>query len=48
MLTKYIGDLAAPIYYIAGPPTLVVAMRQMLSEAGIADDDVRAEEFAGY
>jgi ferredoxin-NADP reductase len=48
MLTKYIGDLTAPIYYIAGPPTMVAAMQQMLSEAGIADADVRAEEFAGY
>ena len=48
MLTKYIGDLAAPIYYIAGPPAMVVAMRRMLSDAGVASDDVRAEEFSGY
>ena len=48
MLTKYIGDLAAPIYYIAGPPAMVAAMRQTLSEANIADDNVRAEEFSGY
>jgi len=48
MLIKYIGDLSAPIYYTAGPPTLVAAMRQMLSEAGVNSDDVRAEEFAGY
>jgi ferredoxin-NADP reductase len=48
MLTKYIGDLAAPIFYIAGPPAMVAAMQQALSEANIAIDDVRAEEFAGY
>jgi ferredoxin-NADP reductase len=48
MLTKYIGDLAAPIYYIAGPPAMVAAMRQTLSGAGVNIDDVRAEEFAGY
>jgi len=47
-LTKYIGDLAAPIYYIAGPPAMVAAMRQTLSVAGVNSDDVRAEEFAGY
>jgi ferredoxin-NADP reductase len=48
MLAKYIGDLAAPIYYIAGPPELVAAMEQTLSDAGVNSDDVRAEEFAGY
>jgi ferredoxin-NADP reductase len=48
MLTKYIGDLAAPVYYIAGPPAMVAAMQRMLSDAGVNSDDVRAEEFAGY
>jgi ferredoxin-NADP reductase len=48
MLAKYIGDLAAPIYYIAGPPKMVEAMQKALSDAGVASDDVRAEEFAGY
>jgi ferredoxin-NADP reductase len=48
MLAKYIGDLAAPIYYIAGPPGMVAAMEQTLSDAGVNSDDVSAEEFAGY
>ena len=48
MLGKYIGDLAAPNYYIAGPPEMVAAMEQTLSDAGVNSDDVRAEEFAGY
>src|SRR5262245_10837278 len=48
MLAKYIGDLAAPIYYIAGPPEMVAAMEMTLSGAGVNSDDVRAEEFAGY
>jgi ferredoxin-NADP reductase len=48
MLAKYIGDIAAPIYYIAGPPAMVAAMEQTLSDAGVNSDDVRAEEFAGY
>jgi ferredoxin-NADP reductase len=48
MLDKNIGDLAAPIYYIAGPPPMVAAMRQTLSDAGVSSEDVRAEEFAGY
>lgn len=40
--------LAAPIYYIAGPPSMVGDLRQTLAHAGIADDDVRGEEFYGY
>jgi ferredoxin-NADP reductase len=48
MLAKYVGDLAVPIYYSAGPPGLVAAMRKMLSEAGINEDDIVTEEFDGY
>jgi ferredoxin-NADP reductase len=48
ILAKYVGDLAVPIYYSAGPPGLVAAMQKMLSEAGINDDDILTEEFAGY
>ena len=48
MLVKYVGDLAGPIYYAAGPPVLVAAMRQMLSGAGVDEDDIRSEDFSGY
>lgn len=48
MLAKYIDDLAAPIYYSAGPPGFVAAMQGMLREAGISEDDVVTEEFPGY
>jgi ferredoxin-NADP reductase len=42
------AGLPAPIYYVAGPPGLVEAMRQTLNGAGIADDDIRSEDFYGY
>ena len=48
MLEKYIKDLTKPIYYISGPKVMVTAMRKMLNEAGIDDDNIRAEEFSGY
>jgi ferredoxin-NADP reductase len=48
MLSKYINDLTLPIYYIAGPRGMVAAMRQMLSESGVDDDNIRTEEFSGY
>ena len=48
MLLKYIADLTLPIYYIVGPPGMVTAMRETLSEAGVNDDNIRTEEFSGY
>jgi ferredoxin-NADP reductase len=48
MLRKWVRDLNGPIYYMAGPPGMVAAMRQMLSTSGIGDDDIRTEEFTGY
>ncbi|HEV2177024.1 MAG TPA: FAD-dependent oxidoreductase [Terriglobia bacterium] len=41
-------ELASPIYYVAGPPSMVAGLRQTLARAGINDDDVRSEEFYGY
>lgn len=48
MLLKYIDDLTLPIYYIDGPPAMVNAMRKILGEAGVDDDNIRTEEFSGY
>jgi ferredoxin-NADP reductase len=48
MLSKWIPDLSVPIYYIAGPPAMVNGVRQMLIDAGVAEEDIRAEEFCGY
>ncbi|MBS0467735.1 MAG: FAD-dependent oxidoreductase [Proteobacteria bacterium] len=43
-----IKDLPAPIFYVSGPPALVEAMRNTLTQAGVDEDDVRSEEFFGY
>jgi NAD(P)H-flavin reductase len=48
MLVTRVGNLAGPIYYIAGPPTMVAATRRTLSEVGVDEGDIRTEEFAGY
>jgi ferredoxin-NADP reductase len=48
MLVTQVGILRGPIYYIAGPPTMVASTRRTLSEAGVDEDDIRTEEFAGY
>lgn len=48
MLKKYVGNLDGPIYYIAGPPSMLAAMKKMLLDAGVVEDDIRSEEFVGY
>lgn len=48
MLRKYLPSLQGPTYYIAGPPAMVAAMRRMLTDAGVDEDDIRTEEFSGY
>jgi ferredoxin-NADP reductase len=48
MLKRLVGDLAAPIYYVVGPPAMVEAMQRTLVGAGIAEDMIRTEEFYGY
>ena len=48
MLGRYLKDAASPIYYIAGSPAMVNGLHEMLSKAGMNDDDIRMEEFGGY
>ena len=48
LLKKIGAELVAPIYYLAGPPTMVGALRDNLNHAGVNDDDIRSEEFYGY
>jgi ferredoxin-NADP reductase len=48
MLEKHVGDLTLPIYYVAGPASMVTAMRKTLNQAGVDDDNIRTEEFSGY
>ena len=48
MLEKHVGDLTLPIFHLAGPASMVTAMRKTLNEAGVDDDNIRTEEFSGY
>lgn len=40
--------ILGPRYYLAGPPAMVTAMRQMLTAAQVPDADILFEEFSGY
>ena len=48
MLSRHLSNLQGPIYYVAGPPAMVAGMSKMLAGAGVDEDDIRTEEFAGY
>jgi ferredoxin-NADP reductase len=48
MLARHLPSLQGPIYYLAGPPAMVAAMRRMLTDAGVDEDEIRTEEFSGY
>jgi ferredoxin-NADP reductase len=48
ILAKYVKNTKSPIYYIVGPPGMVKGLQMMLNVAGIDDDDIRTDEFAGY
>jgi len=48
MLQRYLGGLAAPVYYLAGPSAMVAAMHALLAKSGTPRRDLRSEVFPGY
>jgi ferredoxin-NADP reductase len=48
LIKRCAGGLVAPVYYVVGPPAMVVAMQETLRRAGVAQNDIHSEEFYGY
>ena len=48
LVKRICAELPDPVYYVAGPPAMVAALRGTLERAGVDGDDVRSEEFYGY
>lgn len=48
LLADHLRDASEPLYYMAGPPAMITALRTTLHQNGVEDDDIRVEEFAGY
>ena len=48
MLGRHLQGAGPRIHYIAGPPAMAKGLHEMLNKAGVDDNDIRAEEFAGY
>jgi len=47
-LERFAGDATSPVYYLAGPPAMVEAMKAILARSGVGEHDIRSEEFFGY
>jgi ferredoxin-NADP reductase len=47
-IRDYVGDLARPHYFVAGPPGMVEGMAETLEAAGVPEDRVTLGRFAGY
>lgn len=48
MLRGILADLPRPVCYATGSTAMVAATTKLLNEAGVLDDDIRSEAFAGY
>jgi ferredoxin-NADP reductase len=48
LVKRAVAGLVAPLFYVVGPPAMVVAMQETLRGAGVAEDNIRTEEFYGY
>jgi len=48
LLERHLPDVKSPVYYLAGPPAMSMAMQRMLADMGIAESSLRHEEFYGY
>lgn len=48
MLHRYLKDFRGSIYYVAGPPAMAAAMRQMLATVPVDRDYIISEDFIGY
>jgi ferredoxin-NADP reductase len=47
-LRDVVGNMTAPIFYLAGPPGLVAAVSRAVLDAGADPEHIRSEEFEGY
>jgi NAD(P)H-flavin reductase len=48
MIDKYVDPLSKPIFYIAGPPTMVVGMEGTLKKSGVDLNRILTKKFTGY
>lgn len=48
LVKRHVNDVHGAIYYLSGPAGMVEFSRDLLIELGVAEDNIRTEEFSGY
>ncbi|MBU7044012.1 MAG: FAD-dependent oxidoreductase [Theionarchaea archaeon] len=48
LITEVIPDYAKRIFYICGPPPMITAMIDILTELQVPEDHIKRERFSGY
>jgi ferredoxin-NADP reductase len=48
LLAQFSANVDSPLYFVAGPPAMVAALKKTLNNAGVREEDIRAEDFSGY
>jgi len=48
MLGRHLDNIATPMFYISGPPEMVVGMKSSLEKAGINAEHILTKKFSGY
>lgn len=48
LVSNAIGELFRPVYWAVDPPKIVEAMHGFLTRTGVANGDLRSEEFSRY
>lgn len=48
MIKKHTKHTAIPLFYIAGPPDMVMGMKKVLEDSGVRSEDIITKKFTGY
>lgn len=48
LLKQHLPDLTRPVYYVAGPPPMALAILDLLQDLGVDDAAIKSDEFYGY
>ncbi len=48
LLRKWVPDLDQQLFWISGPPPMVMASKESVKQTGVDDEAIRIDSFAGY
>lgn len=48
LIKKYVADIPSSIFYLCGPPEMVISLSDIVKDMGVKEDKIRKEQFTGY